>query len=210
MAIRRPDGTVQMSDGRILYADSTIIAQDVIELIPLFVPPAAWPFVSGGGSGGAGTPGARGIPGAQGPQGTNPGVQGPQGISGPQGNQGTIASNFTTYQFGHNSSVPGSGTLQLEGPGTSQIGFRVLRAGVISGGSINIDLPSPNDYELEIRVNGLIAAVVPLPSGSTSASSAAFAAPVIVGDIVDALMVRTSGSGASTFNSQHAVVEISV
>jgi len=92
MAIRRPDGTIQMSDGRILYADSTVLAQDVIELIPLFVPPAAWPFVSGGGGGGgAGTPGTRGAngaPGLQGPQGTNPGVQGPQGNAGPQGNQG--------------------------------------------------------------------------------------------------------------------------
>ena len=49
MAIRLPDGSIQMSDGRILYANSIILAQDLIELLPLFSPPPAWPFISGGG-----------------------------------------------------------------------------------------------------------------------------------------------------------------
>lgn len=104
MALRLPDGSIQMADGRVVYANSVILAADMAELMPLFTPPPAWPFVSGGGGGGggAGTPGARGADGAPGPQGfqgTNPGVQGPQGsqgnqgltgagVQGPQGNQG--------------------------------------------------------------------------------------------------------------------------
>lgn len=95
MATRLPDGSIQMSDGRIIFANSVILGGDLIEILPLLTPPPAWPFVSGGGGGGSGngTPGARGAdgaPGPQGPQGTNPGVQGPQGLLGVQGNQGSI------------------------------------------------------------------------------------------------------------------------
>jgi hypothetical protein len=83
LAKRLPDGSIRMADGRIVYADSLIQAQDLLEIIPLVTPPPAWPFVSGGGGGGgSGTPGARGADGAdgaagaQGPQGTNPGPPG--------------------------------------------------------------------------------------------------------------------------------------
>lgn len=99
MAQRLPDGSLKMADGRVIYADTLIQAQDLFELMPIIAPAPAWPFVSGGGGGGgSGTPGARGAdgaagaPGAQGPQGTNPGVQGPQGLVGRQGNQGSIGS----------------------------------------------------------------------------------------------------------------------
>src|SRR4029079_18508365 len=54
MAIRLPDGSIQMADGRILYATSVILAADLIEILPLLTPPPAWPFVSGGGGGGGG------------------------------------------------------------------------------------------------------------------------------------------------------------
>jgi hypothetical protein len=98
-----------MADGRIVYANSVILGQDLCEIIPLCVPPPAWPFAGGGGGGGGGgvgggggissgfinngapgIAGPAGAPGAQGPQGTNPGVQGPQGsvAVGPQGAQG--------------------------------------------------------------------------------------------------------------------------
>lgn len=101
MAHRLPDGSIQMADGRIIYGNSLINAQDLIEILPLITPPPAWPFISGGGGGGAGTPGARGadgVSGSQGPQGPgigNPGPQGSQGNQGSlgtQGNQGTIGS----------------------------------------------------------------------------------------------------------------------
>ena len=100
MAIRLPDGSIQMSDGRIIYANSIILANDLIELLPLLIPPPAWPFVSGGGGGGPGPQGPAGPAGSgggggggsqgtQGFQGTNPGVQGPQGFSGAAGTQGS-------------------------------------------------------------------------------------------------------------------------
>lgn len=93
MAIRLPDGSIQMSDGRLIYANSLINAQDLIEILPLFIPPPVWPFISGGGGGGSGsgTPGARGADGAAGTDGAdgNQGFQGPGiGNPGPQGNQG--------------------------------------------------------------------------------------------------------------------------
>jgi hypothetical protein len=108
MAIRLPDGSIKLSDGRIVYANSLILAQDLCEIVPLCVPPPAWPFVSGGGGGGGGTVGRNGVQGSQGPagggtgtqgpggpqgfQGTNPGPQGNQGGIGPQGNQGLTGS----------------------------------------------------------------------------------------------------------------------
>jgi len=100
MAIRLPNGSIQMADGRIVYANSLIQAQDLIEILPLLIPPPAWPFVSGGGGGGSGSgtpgaPGANGAPGPQGPQGTNPGVQGPQGF---QGSGGTGAQGAQGFQ----------------------------------------------------------------------------------------------------------------
>lgn len=84
MATRLADGSILMSDGRRLYANSVILAQDLVELMPLFMPSPAWPFMGGGGSGQSfinNTPGANG----QGPQ----GFQGQNGaFGGPQGNQG--------------------------------------------------------------------------------------------------------------------------
>jgi hypothetical protein len=98
MAIRLPDGSIQMADGRIVYANSVILGADLCEIIALCLPPPAWPFVSGGGGGGPGPQGPAGPAGSggggggsqgnQGFQGTNPGVQGPQGNVGAQGNQG--------------------------------------------------------------------------------------------------------------------------
>lgn len=102
MATRLADGSIQMADGRILYANSVILAADLLEILPLVIPPPAWPFMGGGGNGSsfinnaapagaagpAGAPGPTGAPGVQGPQGTNPGVQGAQGLQGMQGLQG--------------------------------------------------------------------------------------------------------------------------
>jgi len=88
MAIRQADGSIKLADGRILYANSLVLAQDLAEVIAIFTPPPAWPFVSGGGggSGPQGSRGAPGAPGAQGPQGAgSAGAQGSQGSQGPQG-----------------------------------------------------------------------------------------------------------------------------
>jgi len=102
LASRLPDGSIQLSDGRIVYANSVILGADLCEIVPLCVPPPAWPFVSGGGGGGAGPQGpagpagsgggGAGTQGQQGFQGTNPGPAGPQGNNGPQGFQGLAGS----------------------------------------------------------------------------------------------------------------------
>lgn len=192
----------------------------------------------GGGAGTPGARGADGAPGLQGPQGTNPGVQGPQGffgtqgaqgnqgtsgsqgnqgnqgVSGPQGFQGIvgpqgISPDTMGAQFGSNNAVGAGGTLQLEGPGTTLVGITAIRAGTISGGSITVNAASANDYDLDIRVNGVSVATVPLPAGSTSAFSSALAVPVVAGDIITVFLVRTSGSGGSGFNNEQALIEIS-
>jgi hypothetical protein len=112
VAIRLPDGSIQLADGRIVYANSVILGADLCEIIALCLPPPAWPFVSGGGGGGGAGPqgpagpagsggGGAGTQGQQGFQGTNPGPAGPQGsqgnqgvagagVQGPQGNQGSL------------------------------------------------------------------------------------------------------------------------
>ena len=42
MARRLADGSIQMADGRIIYANSVIIAADLIEVLPLLIPPPAY------------------------------------------------------------------------------------------------------------------------------------------------------------------------
>lgn len=115
-----------------------------------------------------------------------------------------------TFQFGNSVIVPSGGTLQMEGPGQTLSGFRVYRAGRITGGSISVNISSLNDYDLDIRINGLSVATVSMVAGLTSASSVLLSAAVAVGDIVTAFMVRTAGSGGSGFSEMHAVVEITV
>jgi hypothetical protein len=56
-----------MADGRIIYADSVLLAADICEILPLFTPAPAWPFISGGGGGGIGPAGPPGPPGPPGP-----------------------------------------------------------------------------------------------------------------------------------------------
>lgn len=101
----RPDGGIELEDGRIIYLDSKIRLKDFIELNkdPLFNTGilAGFParasagggmggFGGGGGTGGAGTPGADGVQGIQGPFGGPQGNQGFQGMGfqGAQGAQG--------------------------------------------------------------------------------------------------------------------------
>src|ERR1044072_1689634 len=90
MANWRPDGSILMKDGRIIYGDTYIAGRDLVELVPLLAPPA-WPFVSGGGGGANG--GVSSLRGGAGPQGNpgpqgDPGPPGAQGSVGPQGDQG--------------------------------------------------------------------------------------------------------------------------
>lgn len=91
MASELPNGTIRMDDGRIIVANtplSSLLAEDILELMALFAPDPVWPFVSGGGGGRVSGTGADGDDGAQGPQGEAGPFGGPQGAQGPDGNQG--------------------------------------------------------------------------------------------------------------------------
>jgi hypothetical protein len=51
-------------------------------------------------------------------------------------------------------------------------------------------------------------AAVALPSGSLGADVGALAIAVVAGDLITTALVRTAGVGASTFSSEHAIVEV--
>lgn len=115
----------------------------------------------------------------------------------------------TEYLFGQTVNVPAGGTLQLQGPGQSLSGVRTLRAGIITGASIQVNvLDAARAYNLEIRVNGVAAATVPLPIGATGAQSTALAVAVAAGSSITAFMIRTAGAGGSTFAEEYAAVEV--
>lgn len=84
----------------------------------------------------------------------------------------------------------------------------MMRAGTVTGGSIRVNVTSTNSYNLDIRLNGVSVATVALAAGSLGASSVALSAAVAVGDVLAAFMVRTAGSGGSTFTEQAAAIEI--
>ena len=115
MAIRLPDGSIKLRDGRVVFANSLVQAQDLLEIlelvVPGYIPAPLWPFISGGGGGGSsgvvgadgadGAPGADGVQGNQGFQGPGtgtPGSQGPQGNDGVQGFQGVMGAGFQGNQ----------------------------------------------------------------------------------------------------------------
>jgi hypothetical protein len=114
------------------------------------------------------------------------------------------------YSFGRSAAVPAGGTLQLFATGQTLQGFRVIRAGKITGLSVRVNAADgARTYQLQVFVNGVLStAVLTLASGSTSASTTALALAVAAGDIITAFMVRTAGAGASTFGDEAALVEL--
>lgn len=156
-----------------------------------------------------GSQGPQGEIGFQGNQGiSGAGVQGAQGIQGVLGPQGFQGANRAKYLFGNTSIVPSGGTLQLEGPGTAIQGYRLPRGGTITAASVQVNTTSANGYDLDMRVNGVSAATLPLAAGTLGNSTVAPSVPVSANDILTAFLVRTSGSGGSTFNEMLAVVEV--
>jgi hypothetical protein len=115
------------------------------------------------------------------------------------------------YQFGRSGAVPGGGTLQLFASGSATTGFRMNRAGTITGGSIQVNAADAvRAYKLSIRVNGVEVALVALPVATAGASSAALAVAFVAGDRLTAFVVRTSGAAASTFTDTVAMIEVTV
>lgn len=112
------------------------------------------------------------------------------------------------FVFGHTTQVPGAGTLQLLGGGSSLVGLRMNRAGTITGASIQVDVvDNARAYNFEIRKNGVAVATLALPIITLGAHTVALAVAFVAGDLITAFMVRTAGVGASTFSSEHALVE---
>lgn len=166
------------------------------------------------GTTGAGVQGITGVQGQTGIQGTTgagvqgqTGVQGTQGTTGVQGQTG-LQPQRPKYLFGNTAAVPAGGTQQMQAPGQAIQGYQMMRAGTVTGGSIRVNVTSTNSYNLDIRLNGVSVATVALAAGSLGASSVALSAAVAVGDVLAAFMVRTAGSGASTFTEQAAAIEI--
>lgn len=182
MARRLPDGSILLSDGRIVYADSIILGQDLCEIIPLCVPPPTWPIArgqasaffvgvvgtgAGAGAGAGGGPGGGG--GGGGGSGGGVGPAGPAGPVGPQGPSGSLGTDlFAATRIV--SQVPGEGTdLTL----ASAIAF--IAASPNNGGDIYIKpglyveaatLVLPGDKSIIIRGAGKDATQISFPTAA--------------------------------------------
>jgi hypothetical protein len=129
-----------------------------------------------------------------------------------------IEDNFANSQYvgkqivlGVSKRVPGNGTRFLSLAGdvpSSAVGQRVLRAGTITGASVQVEsADATNDYNLSIRVNGTQVATLALASGNTGAQTVALSQSFVAGDRISAALVRTAGSGSSDFRNAVAVIE---
>lgn len=93
MAIRLPDNSIQLSNGKIIYADTPILGEDIAELMGLLAPPQHFVAFTGRGASGGGSGGPAGGGSTQsvaGPRGFQ-GASGEAGADGAQGNQGPVA-----------------------------------------------------------------------------------------------------------------------
>lgn len=113
------------------------------------------------------------------------------------------------FQYGNSTSVPGGGTLQLEGAGDSLGALRMNRAGSITGASIQVNVvDNVRTYDLDMRINGVSVVTLALPISTLGAHTAALAVAFAAGDLLTVFLVRTGGAGASTFADEQALVEV--
>lgn len=108
MAKRKADGSIELSNGKEIFADTPLVAQDLVELIPFLTPPQHFVAFTGrggssagasGGPGGGGGTTESGARGFQGPEG-DAGADGAGGVQGNQGNQGPAAPGAATLATG--------------------------------------------------------------------------------------------------------------
>ena len=107
--------------------------------------------------------------------------------------------------------MPGGGTLQLLGGGSTTVGYRMFSAGTIDNASIQVNAADgARTYQLQIRVNGVTVATLTLVSGTTGndTCTSPISAAVVCGDVITAFLVRTAGVGGSTFTAESALVEV--
>lgn len=114
--------------------------------------------------------------------------------------------------FGADKKVPGSGTRFLGfagGPLSSAVGVRMLRAGTITGASLEVDTSEASKvYDLSIRLNGTEVETLTLSATTTGNEDTTFSTSYVAGDLISVAMVRTSGSGSSSFDDIVALVEV--
>lgn len=129
MAKRLPNGVIVLDNGEPFYGDDPVSAHVFFEVLPLLLPPPAWPFIGGGGGGigmrgDLGSQGNQGLVGAPGPQGNqgNQGSQGAQGSQGFTGNQGLSGTSPQGPQGpqGNQGNQGMQGLIGLQGPQGNQ------------------------------------------------------------------------------------------
>ena len=187
-----PDGSIQTSDGRTIFADDPVTVGEFAELAKLLVPQkttGGWPFISGGGGGGSNLlapvgNGAQGVQGAQGPTGPGGGAQGAQGSSGPQGVAGAQGSQGTT------------GAQGAQGPGLTTDIFAADRVVDPSGAGTDLTLASAlaglpaTGGKIYIKAGAYVIPTLALPDKSVE----------IVGGGVGSTII-TGPTGAAFFTS---------
>jgi hypothetical protein len=102
--------------------------------------------------------------------------------------------------YGNTGGVPPGGTIALLGPGSTNLGIRVPADMKLMGASFLVNLiDASRTFNASIRVNGAEVAAIPLPLSTLGAQVTSLNIPVVTGDVVTVVIVRTSGTGASTF-----------
>jgi len=157
--------------------------------------------------------GTTGLIGPTGIQGVT-GVAG-TGVTGLQGNTG-VSNRYTALTFTHDSGVPGGGTRYLrtgQGIVCSSAGIRIDPASTIAIVTIRVDVSDGSrNYDVEVistpSGSPSVLATLSFASGNVSAGGT-FSAAVSSGTELGVRVIRTSGSGASTFNFINVLVLLS-
>lgn len=114
--------------------------------------------------------------------------------------------------FGTASGVPSTGTRFLETAGDvvgSSAPLRMLRAGSLSGASIQVNVvDASRAYKLSVQKNGTEVHLLSLPTSTLGNSTVAFTVTYAANDLIRCAMVRTSGSGSSTFQDVAVLLEV--
>lgn len=107
------------------------------------------------------------------------------------------------YQFSQIRKVPNAGTLYLYYGQvlTSAASFSVDTSASLRAATIVVNVSSTNTYQLEVLKNGIVVETLILLSGSTEALTSGFTTSLAASDNLAVRLVKTAGSGTSSFNN---------
>jgi phage-related tail fiber protein len=108
------------------------------------------------------------------------------------------------FEYAVAAKVPTGGTRYFNSDGvpTNAPAQRIIRACRITGASIQVSaVDASRAYKLSILKNGVEAASVALSTSTLGNHSAALNVALVAGDLLSVALVRTSGTGISTFNA---------